>query len=708
MVPVVQYPLSQDQRSLIESPLTTKVFLEGPAGTGKTTVAVERLRYLLEHGVPSDSILLLLPQLTLAGPYTALLQSTSADRVTLTTFAGLAQRLLEMFWRQVAGDAGFAFPDQPPVFLNLETAEYFMAHVLRPHLDEGLFKTVTLERSRLYTQILESLNHAAVAGFPITEIGARLKSAWLGDPAQLRIYEDVQFSANLFRSFCLQHNLVDFSLLAELFRQHLWHDPVCHDYLLHTYRHLLVDNVEEDAPVVHDMLREWLPSFDSALIIYDQEAGFRSLLGADPVSAVSLHKSCDQHIIFQRAFVASPPLQTLEKTLGAALDPAASLEPPASHPVDVFDQLHSAMEYEQHHFYPQMLDWVASRVRELVVRKGVPPSQIAVLTPYLSEGLRFAIQDRLERDGIQVRAHRPSHTISDEPLTAALLTWASLAHPDWGFVPSRYDLADALVLSIEELDLVRAHLLADSIASRGDLRSLLPFDEMTLNTQERVTQEVGERYEILRKWLEGYAQQPEAEFDRFLSRLVSEVLAQPGFRLYVDPSLAEVAANLIESAQNFQHAVSAVLQSEGKPVGKEYCQLVKDGLVAAQYLRLWEAPNEDAVTVAPAFNFVLANRPVDYQIWVDVGSYEWADRPDQLLTHSTVLSRNWTFGRVWTDEDEVRLNQELVHRLVLGLLRRCRKKVFLGISELSEPGYEQRGPLVKAVQRSLREAAMAL
>ena len=37
-----------------------------------------------------------------------------------------------------------------------------------------------------------------------------------------------------------------------------------------------------------------------------------------------------------------------------------------------------------------------------------------------------------------------------------------------------------------------------------------------------------------------------------------------------------------------------------------------------------------------------------------------------------------------------------------GLLRRCRQRVFLGLSELNEQGNDQKGPLLKAIQRVLR------
>ena len=59
--PLPGIDLSPVQRQIIESPLNSKIFVSGPAGSGKTTVGVERMRYLLSEGVPGESILMLAP-----------------------------------------------------------------------------------------------------------------------------------------------------------------------------------------------------------------------------------------------------------------------------------------------------------------------------------------------------------------------------------------------------------------------------------------------------------------------------------------------------------------------------------------------------------------------------------------------------------------------------------------------------------------------
>ena len=66
---MTSFALSDPQRTLINRPIESKTFLEGPAGTGKTTAAVGRLLHLLDSRVRARSILVLVPQRTLTTLY---------------------------------------------------------------------------------------------------------------------------------------------------------------------------------------------------------------------------------------------------------------------------------------------------------------------------------------------------------------------------------------------------------------------------------------------------------------------------------------------------------------------------------------------------------------------------------------------------------------------------------------------------------------
>ena len=80
-------------------------------------------------------------------------------------------------------------------------------------------------------------------------------------------------------------------------------------------------------------------------------------------------------------------------------------------------------------------------------------------------------------------------------------------------------------------------------------------------------------------------------------------------------------------------------------LGREYLEMVEDGVIAAQYVRGWQEVDRNAVLLAPAHTFLMMNRPVDYQFWLDIGSRGWFERLYQPLTQPYVLSRHWQPGR---------------------------------------------------------------
>ena len=652
------------------------------------------MRYLLAQGIPADSILLLTPQRTLQEPYLDLLYSPErrADgEITAATIGGLAKRMCDLFWPIAAEAAGFKIPELPPIFLTLETAQYYMAHLVRPLLEEkGYFQSLTINRNRLYSQILDNLNKSAVVGFPYTEIGSLLDSAWFGDPAQRRIYADAQECATLFREYCLNHNLLDFSLQLEIFTNILWPREQVRAYLVNTYRHLIFDNVEEDIPCTHDIIGAWLPDFDSALLIYDNNAGHRSFLGGDAVTGVALSEECDQVIEFNESFVSSENVIQLSNSLVSALksDPFPAIDP------------NQTLEFILSHFYPEMLDEITSKVKSLVEEHGISPSEIVILAPYLSDALRFSITNRLEQAKIPWRTHRPSRSLRDEAASKTLLTLSALAHPHWNIPPTKFEVSHALMFALKT-DLIRAQLLTEIVYRTKDFR-ISTFDEIKTETQERITYSLGSRYTNLRNWLEEYRSSNPLPLDFFLRKLFGEVISQPDYGFHLNLDAVRVAASLIESMKKFRNAMEPSYVNMDSPsfdLGREYLAMLEDGVIAAQYLESWRNEDKEAVLIAPAHTFLMMNRPVKIQFWLDPGSNGWVQRLSQPLTQPYILSRHWQPGRLWLDSDEVNAETESLAKLAGGLLSRCREKIYLAISDLGETGFEQRGTLLKAFQK---------
>lgn len=689
--------LSAAQEKIANLTFEGSFFLKGSAGCGKTTVAVHRLQNTITQGI-SEKMLVLVPQRSLGFPYQAVTRQAvlpPAGQVDILTFGGLAQRTINLFWPMIAHQAGFSNPNQPPVFLTLESSQYYLARIVDPLIGAGWFDGVTIDRSRLFSQILDNLNKSAVVGFPHTQIAEKLKAAWVGKPAQLLVYDQSQECANLFRQFCLDHNLLDFSLQLQIFSNNIWPSLLFRKYLNQKYRHLIYDNLEEDFPIAHDLVREWLPELDSAFLIYDSGAGFRSFLGADPESAGSLEADCDQIETLSDSFVESTALKTFRKALHSAIHKIQSQKPP--------DPTLPEVTISQQRFLPQMVEAVSDEICALYASSDPPPS-ICILGPFISDSLCFSLITHLTNRGIPVRSHRPSRPLQEEPAVRCLIALSKLAHPSWQMRVSQQQLRAILIQAISGLDLVRSDLMAKVILTPAEgTNSLKSFMVIPSNLQERITYQIGNKYEILRKWILDYQENPSSELDIFMSRIFGEVLSQPGFGFHDDFQAVASAAELIESIQKFRRSRIEIETEIPLSTGLDYIQMLESGIIAAQYLSSWQQTSTPSVLIAPAYTFLMNNQPVDYQIWLDLGSRGWWERLHQPLTHPVVLSRNWVDGNQWTDGFDVETNRSSLARLTNGLIQRCRKGIFLHALALNEQGDEQRGPLLQAIQYLIRK-----
>jgi hypothetical protein len=441
---------------------------------------------------------------------------------------------------------------------------------------------------------------------------------------------------------------------------------------------------------------DWVRACDSAFVIYDTAAGFRRFLGADSDNAYRLRDICDVQTMQNTSLVMDDAVQSLGLHLASRL----------SHDINLDDTTspRPALIAEAHRYHPQMIHWVVEQIASLVHDRGIPPNEIVILAPYLSDSLRFGLVEGLKAHGVTARSHRPSRALRDEPAARTLLTLARLAHPQWEMSPSNYDVAYALTTAIDGLDFIRAKLLTDIVYKKGKLS---PFANIKEDMQNRITFLYGERFDRLRLWIEDYIEQGIAEnIDIFFRQLFGHVLSQDGFG-FRKREVVNTTANLIDSAQNFRWSLDFLRDTHDEiDLSYEYVTMVERGVIANFYLRDWSTDSNDHVLIAPAYTFLLNNRPVDYQFWLNIGSEGWSQRLYQPLTHPYVLSRQWQFGETWDDEDEQRTNRDALGRLVLGLTRRCRKSIYLGYSEFAENGYEQRGLLLDTIQGMLRHIAL--
>jgi hypothetical protein len=681
--------LSPKQKALVEAPFeeATLAFVSGPAGAGKSSVLTARLIRLLEEGVPAYAILVLLPDRRVREVLRQELQGVHLGpygHLSLHTYYSLAQRMVALFWPLVARPAGFAHPERPPIFLTYELAQYHLGRVIIPLLEQGYFEGLHLHPQRLLSQLLDNLNKAALNGYVLDEVILRLRSAWRGPSERVVAFQQAQECVERFRKDCLERGLLDLSLTVEVFHQ-LLDTPPFWGYFSERYQHLLVDNVEESVPAAQDFIARMLPHCESAMLVYDQGGGYRTLLGADPEGAISLRLRCNERVQLDVPSLPTEPLAAaIAVRLGQDTDHGVAPE-------------RAILDLVEERYRSEMISGAAAKLAEMVHDEGIACQEIVVLVPYLDGVLRFALAQECDRLDVPLRILRRYRRPAEEPAVRALLTLAAILYPEWDLSPHRYDVAEALGQALVGLDPIRAALLAEwAYDPTGP--ALHPPDALVSRSQARLEPALYEGYRSF--WTRWERVWPAISWpwERFLAHLMGQVLPEA----LQDPRVAVACAELLESARRFRH-VWPVLHGEEDEVdvGRHYLDMLRRGLVTAQYL-VREEKSPPAVLVAPAHSYLLTGRPVRRQFWLDVGSMDWWVPPQQPLTNPYVLSRRWPLGEPWGDAADYAIRQATLARVVQGLCHRCTEGIVLCRSELSTSGQVQDSPLLRALESILR------
>ncbi len=684
------------QNKVLTAPLDGSLFIEGMAMTGKTTACLSRLDLLLNQ-FAGHQILIMAPQQSLAKPYRDHLFSKNnplGGIPRVTTISGLARDLVSIFWPEIKTVFDFTGGASEPFFLSLETAQFCMARIVDPLLEKGYFQAVKIERHRLYSQIIDNLNKAAIHGLSPADIAKRLIST-SSDPGMLGVaYHQVAECAASFRSFCLQNNLIDFSLLMEIARQYLFSKDLPRSYLNARYQVLIADNIEEDTPLTHDFYRHSIQTFSSATLVFDHHAGFRTFLGADSDHAYELKTVCDFSLTLDEPLNRTPSVNEFRTSLLACIDPQVFPSSMSEIPQDIHLSVYQ--------FLPEMIDNVVVEIDRLI-QSGIPADDIAVLTPYLSDVLKYSITEKLSKKGINLRTFRPSRKYLASSAIKALFILARLAHPDWHLPLSHFEFRDCLMRLVKDLDVIRADYAAKALLGKNDRGQFFrSFDELTnLGLQETITFSFGHHLSGLAEWLADYTSGPVAPLDVFLQRLFGEILSQPGYTLHADLDAANDIARAIQSVRAFRAFSSSVFNFDEPALGKAYIESIHAGLLPASFDMGHQ--EQEGVLIAPAHSFLMQNRSVAYQFWLDIGSLGWWERLYQPLTNPYVYQSSWEENSSWNENREFAVNQAMMAKLINGLLLRCGQAVYASIVQTNEFGAQNSGPLLRAFQKLVKK-----
>lgn len=664
-------------------------FLLGAAGTGKTTALQERLLRLLRAGEPAYTILVLVAEPEQQQGYLDAVHQSGlgpyAD-LKIATYNRMAQEMVALFWPLVARPAGFAHPYQPPSFLSYDLAQLLMWTIVEPMITAGAFANLRLRPQQIVSQLLDTLNRAALNGLSLDEAIARQIDTWAGGQERIIHLQDAAKAARSFRQSCLDNSLLDLSLVIEVFDTQLVQHPEFQRYFSERYRHLIVDNVEEFTPAGQNFVHNLLTTTQTTAIAYDAGGGYKRFMAADPAGA-NRFRSRSQYVFeFGPSFVAPPQMAHLANLVENHLMHTSK---------PTIDAEQALVSVINGRYRREMIANLIPLLQNIVNEEGVPPREIAIITPYLDGALRYSLTQALKQAGLPYFLLRRRSSPREEPRVRAWLTWLALAHPDWDVHPSTYDVAEALTLSIHDLDPARAELLTERLY-RPDVPDLLPIAELPDRLVERVGMQFAGLVEELRVWLaNGNGRTP---IDAFLYDLFNQLLSQKRFQPTPDVAGAAVCDWLVQSAARLRQSAQMMGLRSAAEIGRTFIEGINQGLVTANPPDLGDPPDPDGIMISTIYGYLLAGHPVRLQVWLETAAQGWWNIPNQPLSNAFVLAQSWDSQKQWTLDEDFYIRNQLLSRIIRGLTARCTDGIILANSDLDRRGQRQEGPLWRALQ----------
>lgn len=673
------------------------LYLEGPLGAGKTSRLLAETSRLLQD-VPASSVLVLCSNHTRQHRFTKkLLKAVNAPlaQVPVYTYAGFVRNALFNYWplveSEIAGALKKGRPQIRPELSGMQDTELMLSWLLArlriqahgegrqvfadfPGTDAHIIKQV-VRRLRLRSENQLSRKEMQERSVLLNET-CREETAWL----------EQQFDV---ASYALR--VLDANKQLDIFHGLLKKENAFSGWLKNDIGHLIVDDVDETIPAQQEFVRFLAPSVESLILAADIDGGSRrGYLNAYPYDWEAMKRlRPGETVRLTRNDTAYASAQTLLSNWKQV----SAFKPLPQDLLQVHDRFITRVE---------MLEQVVEDIQSML-EAGRSPGDFCLVLPKTDFLSFYQLQNRLNQRGIPVQLLSGTRRPSDNPRCKAflyLLQWANTVA--WQAALSPWEIKTVLMQALqlhhvpevsgEPLEQL-TQAVAEAVRTRPE-QGLPPAELLPLTLPD----EAVARYRLLGDWL---VKSQGLSFDKQLYSAFTEVLA--GFSGEQD---AYGDLNRIIQSYLRQKTIHDGFRADGfvqeHDFDRWWLQQAKNGTVA-DTPEIPEAVRPDALVIGTPQKVIDNELYRKIQIWLDVGTREWARSDNAPLYNAWVHSAVWDRSTAaFTEEFNEAVIRTRAGHITRTLMLLATEKVHAYASELDDLGFTQTG-LLKP--RLLTEAA---
>ena len=661
-------------RELAEAPANGKgCVFKGPSGPEKTSLLQQRCRYLLENAVAGEGMLILLGNSSRLTEWDRELRHIYPVEPCLCTFQGFVRQELEVFYPLAAAKRkGLARTEIRPAFMDRDAAVNLVSKVVQHRREkDGIFSSLSSTSEKIASDILGSLDAAAMAGITYNEAFDRLYSSLeIKNDDRRKTYKDAGEIACAYRNKCLELGVLDTASSIEQYCGFLLKDESYKALLKRKIRYLVADDLQywDEAQLATTELL--LPGLKSFAFGFDSEAA------AGGTNRLRRNSMIEDRLLARCNVISINKNEAAVNDLSGILYDAIASGKTSKAEKGPIVERHPATELRS-----EMLELSGQRICELIEVEGVKPSDITILSTYADIVTELVLAGMLRSRGYGLTNLAARDNASGSRLCRALLVFTILCHPGFGIYPSKDDVR-LLVEMLFSLDPVRASTLARKACNCIPFTALPGADWPGLS--EIMAGNRFKDYLYVTSWIEDYKKASDAGMEVFLQKALLEIFLQTAAK----ESDVIKAKQLIDRASDFCGAVSRFGMNAGRDFLSSAGYRMNVGESVQRVMEGSEAGNVLLSTTSTYLESGLKNRVT---VICGLSSNNWSPARVRELVNPEVLSAAWKPGEVYSAAHEESDRRLYLVDIMGAVVQNCGERLITFESLLSENGFVNEG-----------------
>ncbi len=626
------------------------MLIDGNISSSKTDVLIDKYSELLNKGIRSSEILVLVQNSTLKNIFIEkTLEKLTIDcfeKLLVHSFFSLVYNTVSDNWAFLEDRNIFDNPVILPNMTGLEVSQFILKDILKDVKFRGYNSRMSLLHQifRRYSLIVQN----NLSQTEVNERAAILKEGF-SDDANLAIKKFMKKTLEL-RDFDYLRQCLMFNFIYKNT-----------DYFKNI-KYLIVDDADECTPICMDFIEYLAPQLKDSFISIDP-------LGSSRCGYLSADKNNYEKL----KTILNPEIVKLDESSIMEKETLKLYKNVYNEEVNVLNNF----SYESFSKRSAMVDAAVIRIKDLLSKK-VLPSEITVVSPVIDEMLKFGLREGF-KNNINLKYLSGSEKLIQNRLVQATITILKL-NTD-------------LKYSIDEFEIrvILSEFLQIPLKYCADILEVFNKDKVLIQ-YKFFDAEYTEKYSKFRGLVENLS----------MSKLkISEQIVEIYNELFIFLPVKFEEINkfnfFLKQMKDFENVFGTNFNNKKLDIILQ----VENSIIAENPYSVLEINKNDLIISTPQ-KIIDNHVKTKYQIWLDISSSEWIKSDTGPLYNAWVFQKDWE-KLEYTIEDNIKLSKDKNGRVLRKLALCASKRVYCYSSLFDSNGVENYGGIEPYIITSMQE-----